>query len=70
MAKNSKYPFWRIDKERNVELIENAGWHFNYLLTSEQISKKLKSLAATEWDFGENLTREEFYSIKNIEEKL
>ena len=70
LAKNSKYPFWRIDKERNVELIKDGGWHFNYLLTPEQISKKLKSLAATEWDFGENLTKDEFFSIKNIEGKI
>ncbi len=70
LAKNSKYPFWRIDKERNVELIKDGGWHFNYLLTPEQISKKLKSLAATEWDFGENLTKDEFFSIKNIEDKI
>jgi len=70
LAKNTKYPFWRIDKERDIELIENGGWHFNYLLTPVQISKKLKSLAATEWDFGENITKEEFFSIKNIEEKI
>ena len=70
LSKNSKYPFWRIDKERNVELIKDGGWHFNYLLTPEQISKKLKSLAATEWDFGENLTKDEFFSIKNIEDKI
>ena len=70
LAKNSKYPFWRIDKETDVTLIENGGWHFNYLLTPEQISKKLKSLAATQWDYGENLTKDEFLNIKNIKEKI
>ena len=70
LAKNTKYPFWRIDKEKDIELIENGGWHFNYLLTPLQISKKLKSLAHTDWDYGENLTKDEFFSIKNIEEKI
>lgn len=70
LAKNLKYPFWRIDKEKNIDLIEDGGWHFNYLLKPEQISKKLKSLAATQWDWGEKLTKEEFFSIKNIEEKI
>ena len=70
LAKNSKYPFWRIDKETDVTLIENGGWHFNYLLTPEQISKKLKSLAATQWDYGENLTKDEFLNIKNVKEKI
>ena len=70
LAKNLKYPFWRIDKEKNIELVEDGGWHFNYLLKPEQISKKLKSLAATQWDWGEKLTQEEFFSIKNIEEKI
>ena len=70
IAKNSKYPFWRLDKEKNIELIKEGGWHFNYLLKPEQISKKLKSLAATQWDWGEKLTKEEFFSIRNIEEKI
>jgi beta-1,4-mannosyl-glycoprotein beta-1,4-N-acetylglucosaminyltransferase len=70
LAKNLKYPFWRIDKEKNIDLIEDGGWHFNYLLKPEQISKKLKSLAAIQWDWGEKLTKEEFFSINNIEEKI
>ena len=69
-SKKFKYKFWRIDKEKDIMLIENGGWHFNYLLTPEQISKKLKSLAATQWDWGENLTKNEFFSIKNIKEKI
>ena len=70
LAKNLKYKFWRIDKEKDIMLIKNGGWHFNYLLTPEQISRKLKSLAATQWDWGENLTKKEFFSIKNIKEKI
>ena len=43
--KFKKYPFWRIDKPRNLQIIENGGWHFAYLLNSQGISKKIKSFA-------------------------
>ena len=43
--KIKKYPFWRIDKPRNLQIIENGGWHFAYLLDSEGISNKIKSFA-------------------------
>ena len=64
VAKNLKHPFWRVDKEKNIELIQDGGWHFNYLLTPKQISKKLKSLAETRWN------KEEFYNTVIIEEKI
>ena len=25
--KNLKLPFWRIDKEKSIQLIEHGGWH-------------------------------------------
>jgi len=43
--KFKKYPFWRIDKPQNLQIIENGGWHFAYLLDSEKISEKIKSFA-------------------------
>ena len=43
--KFKKYPFWRIDKPQNLQIIENGGWHFAYLLDSKGISKKIKSFA-------------------------
>ena len=42
--KFKKYPFWRIDKFRNIQIIENGGWHFAYLQSPENISKKLNLL--------------------------
>ena len=39
--KNLNYSFYRIDKEKNIEVFENAGWHFNNIMTAEKISKKL-----------------------------
>ncbi len=48
-AKNLKYRFYRIDKERNIQLFANGGWHFNNIMSAEDISKKLKTFAHTEY---------------------
>ena len=64
LMKNLKYSFWRIDKEKNIQIINNGGWHFNYLLNPSKISKKFKSLAETSWD------KEEFYNERNIKKKI
>ena len=48
--KFKKYPFWRIDKPRNFQIIENGGWHFAYLQSTENISKKIKSFAHGEFN--------------------
>ena len=48
--KFKKYPFWRIDKPRNLQIIENGGWHFAYLQNMENISKKIKSFAHGEFN--------------------
>ena len=61
-----KYPFWRIDKERNIQIIENGGWHFSYLLTPQEIEKKFKSLAETSWD-NEKFSNLDIIKQKNIE---
>ena len=29
--KFKKYPFWRIDKIKNLQIISDGGWHFSYL---------------------------------------
>ena len=58
LSKNMKYPFWRIDKEKNIQVINDGGWHFSYLLTPEQIATKFKSLAETRWDNDKYLNLE------------
>ena len=63
-SKNLKYSFWRIDKNKNIEIIDQGGWHFNYLLRPEEISKKFKSLAETSWDSVE------YFDIENIRNKI
>ena len=64
LFKNLKYGFWRIDKEKNIEIIDDGGWHFNYLLRPDEISKKFKSLAETSWD------NKKYYDEKTIKEKI
>ena len=48
--KFKKYPFWRIDKKQNLQIIKNGGWHFAYLHNPENISKKIKSFAHGEFN--------------------
>ena len=55
--KFKKYPFWRVDKIRNTQIIENGGWHFAYLQTPENISKKIQSFAHGEFNKAEILTK-------------
>tara|TARA_B100001123_G_C15003255_1_gene904410 strand:- start:12 stop:818 length:807 start_codon:yes stop_codon:yes gene_type:complete len=62
--KFKKYPFWRIDKIRNIQIIENGGWHFAYLQTPENIAKKIKSFAHGEYN------REDFANEQNIKKKI
>ena len=48
-SKNLKYPFFRIDKEKSIEIFKDAGWHFNNILSAEKISIKLKTFAHKEF---------------------
>jgi beta-1,4-mannosyl-glycoprotein beta-1,4-N-acetylglucosaminyltransferase len=50
LKKNLKYGFWRLDKERNIQIINNGGWHFSYLLTPKEIQRKIKTFAHTEFN--------------------
>ena len=59
-SKNLNYSFLRFDKEKNIQIFDNAGWHFNNILTPEEISTKLKTFAHTEF------ANERFSSIKII----
>ena len=65
--KFKKYPFWRLDKPRNIQIIKDGGWHFAYLHTAENISRKIKSFAHGEFN-KKNLTDEKEIQ-KRIENK-
>jgi beta-1,4-mannosyl-glycoprotein beta-1,4-N-acetylglucosaminyltransferase len=62
--KFKKYPFWRFDKVRNLQIIDNGGWHFAYLQKPENILKKIKSFAHGEFN------KEKFANLNNIEDKI
>ena len=62
--KNLKYKFYRFDKEKNIQIFENAGWHFNNVMLPEKISKKLKTFAHNEF------SSEEFSSVETIRNKI
>ena len=62
--KFKKYPFWRIDKPKNLQIIENGGWHFAYLQNPKNILKKIKAFSHGEF----NTTA--FANEINIEEKI
>ena len=63
-SKNLNYRFYRIDKEKNIEIFENSGWHFNNILSPEAISLKLKTFAHTEFAL------DKFSNIEVIKEKI
>ena len=57
------YPFWRIDK-KNMQIIDNGGWHFSYLLDLKKISEKIKSFSHSEDNTIENT------DVANLQIKL
>tara|TARA_B100001996_G_C18591515_1_gene566267 strand:- start:164 stop:973 length:810 start_codon:yes stop_codon:yes gene_type:complete len=62
--KFKKYPFWRIDKIRDLQIINNGGWHFSYLQSPKNLLKKISSFS-----HGER-NKPEFANEKSIEEKI
>ena len=62
--KFKEYPFWRLDKLRNLQIINDGGWHFAFLQSPENISKKIKSFAHGEFN-NSDLTDE-----NKIKEKI
>ena len=60
--KFKEYPFWRIDKVRNLQIIKDGGWHFSYLQTPENISQKIQSFAHGEYNKSELTNLENIYS--------
>tara|TARA_B100000989_G_scaffold210972_1_gene160083 strand:- start:4547 stop:5356 length:810 start_codon:yes stop_codon:yes gene_type:complete len=63
-AKNLRYKFYRLDKEKSIEIFDNGGWHFNNLMQPELISKKLKTFAHSEF------SGDQFSSIETIKKKI
>ena len=61
-SKNLKYSFLRFDKEKDIEIFRDGGWHFNNIMTAKEISLKLKTFAHSEFSDKE-------YSDESVIEK-
>ena len=61
--KTKKKPFWKIFN-RNIQLINNGGWHFSFLKNPESIKNKIVSYAHQEYN------NEEFTNIDFIKKKV
>ena len=64
LIKNLRYPFWRIDKEKSIQIINDGGSHFNNILSPKEISLKLKSFAHTEF------SHDKFSNLRVIKYKI
>ena len=64
LTKNLKKAFWKIGLEKNIQVIEEGGWHFNNLYIPELISKKLKTFQ------HEKFSIEKYSSIDVINKKI
>jgi len=65
--KFKKYPFWRLDQPRTQVI--KGGWHFSFLQSPSDISKKISSFSHGEFNTKENTNEERIKEkIKNNED--
>ena len=69
--KFKKRAFWRIDKFRLNNIIENGGWHFCNLKTPENILYKYKNLCETNdpYSFKEKID-DKFLQLESIKRNI
>ena len=69
--KFKKRPFWRIDKLRLNNIIEEGGWHFCNLKTPENLLYKYKNLCETNdpINFKEKID-EKYLDINEIKKRV
>jgi len=69
--KFKKRPFWRIDKFRLNNIVENGGWHFCNLKTASELLYKYQNLCETndQYVFNEKIS-DEFLDENKIKEKI
>ena len=63
-TKNKDEPFWKFYKEKSIQTINKAGWHFTYLMKPEMISSKIKNSGHIEFNKGK------YTSIKKIKYRI
>lgn len=62
--KTSKPAFWKFYKPKQPQLIYDGGWHFSFLKSPKDISKKIKSYSHSEFNIVD------FTDEKKIEERI
>ena len=62
--KTKKVPFWNVFRDKEPQIIKDAGWHFSFLKKPAMIRKKIISYSHQEFN------KEEFINEKNIEKKI
>ena len=69
--KFKKRPFWRLDKFRLNNIIDNGGWHFCNLKTPEELLYKYKNLCETNdpYAFKEKI-EEKYLNIESIKKMI
>jgi len=63
LKKNIK-KWWKFNVERNIQIIDDGGWHFNNLFSPEMMSVKLKAFAHNEF------AAEEYSNVEVIKKKI
>ena len=64
IKKNVSKPFWRIEIEKNIEIINEGGWHFNNLYDIETISKKIATFPHSEFH------SDKYTNLENIKKRI
>ena len=69
--KFKKRPFWRLDKYRLNNIIEDGGWHFCNLKSPEQLLYKYKNLCETNdpYVFNEKID-DKFLDLEEIKKRV
>ncbi len=49
-TKNKFSPFWKFWKKKSIDIINDGGWHFTYLMNYENIAEKIKSSEHREYN--------------------
>lgn len=64
--KSKQYPWWRIDKPKNLNILKDGGWHYSFLYNLEGIIKKISSYQHSEYDNDEIKNKDNLINkIKN-----
>ena len=69
--KFKKRPFWRIDKYRLNNIIDDGGWHFCNLKTPEKLLYKYQNLCETNdsYVFNESIDKK-YLDLKEIKKRI